>query len=131
MALTIRIEAGRETEELIQFMLDKLGEEGKDIDVEREQASASGVASEPITTACVVSGLGLAGILALARVIEKWLENGRQRDALELVLDGFSESGDAGNAMAELAAKHKEIAIRYGIPKVPTNPWPHGTEGAK
>jgi hypothetical protein len=131
MGPTIRIEAGGQTEELIQFMLDELGDEGDDIDVEREHAPANGVASEPITTAFVVGGLGFVGIITLGRVIEKWLENRRQKDALVLVLLGFSVSDEAGKAIAELAAKHKGIAVKHGIPMVPTNPWPQGAEGAK
>src|SRR5262249_47450278 len=75
----VRIEAGERTEELIQSLLDELdqledrGEAAEDVDVQREQPTSSGVASEPITTACVVGGLGLAGIFALARAVEKWL----------------------------------------------------------
>ncbi|HEX8246039.1 MAG TPA: hypothetical protein VF541_21165 [Longimicrobium sp.] len=122
----VRIEAGKQTEELIQFILDELGETADEVDIERQHAAAHGLASEPITTSFVIGGLGFAGIVALGRIIEKWMENRREQEAMKFTLIGFSKSESAGNALAEIAKKHADIAVEQGLPSVPSNPWPQG-----
>jgi hypothetical protein len=114
----VKLEAGLQTEELWQFIIENLNDSELDaIDVEREYAPAEGLANEPITTAIVLT-LSTTALLTLGRIIEKWIENKRQEQHIRAVLKGFKESDDAGRAMLELAKRHGNISITFGIPHV-------------
>ena len=119
----IRIEAGDATEAVAGFITAELSDAELDqIEVDREIAPTEFLASEPMTIAVtfVLSPLVSVAILGL---LERWLEKSRQERAIELVLDGFDRSSDAGRAAAQLAQKHTEVSIRHGYPTSSLRKW--------
>ncbi len=116
----VLIDAGDQTEELAQFIAKALDDETLDgIQFDRELAENEGLASEPITTAVVLTLSSIAAA-AVVRLIERWLENKRQDSNLKLVLDAFFRSDEAGKAAAQLALRHADISITYGPVSLPS-----------
>lgn len=110
----------KSTEDLWQYVSASLDDSTLDqIEVERDIQDPSGLASEPVTTAIILSLTQLAAA-AVLRLVEKWMEDNRQREQLEIVLRGFSISDEAGKSAASLAGKHAEVSIKYGLPELPT-----------
>ncbi len=119
----IRIEAGDATEAVAGFITAELSDAELDqVEVEREIAPTESLASEPVTVA-VTFALSPLVAVAILRLLERWLENSRQERAIELVLDGFSLSSEAGRAAARLAQKHTEVSIRHGYPTINLRKW--------
>ena len=115
---TIWIEAGDQTGELVDYLTSQVDDNTLDsIDVKRQIAPVSGLASEPVTVAVTLT-LSTATVIVVARVIERWLENQRQAQAMKAVVDGFDKSEAAGKALAGLASKHAQISLSYGLPPV-------------
>ena len=84
----IQIRSGEHTEELLKFILNEIDDETLDsIEVEREILRDSPVASEAMTVGALIT---LAPVLTMtiARLIERWLEGKRQKDQLELIING-------------------------------------------
>lgn len=112
---TLKIEAGEQTEGLVQFVTQELDDATLDqIDVQREIAQAPGLASEPITTAVTIV-LGTAVIASVLRLVERWLENQRQLATLTIVADVLLKSEEAGKQLASLAEKHTNVSVSYGL----------------
>jgi len=113
---TLLIAAGDETEDLLQFVTSNIDDETLDqIDVRRELAPPSGVISEPITTAVTLQ-LGAVAVIAVARLIERWLEMRDQEMQRRVVLEAYQVSHEAGQALEALAAKHTEVMLRRDLP---------------
>ena len=111
----ISLEAGEHTEELLQFILDEVGDEAlDDIDVDRTLVESPGLAGEAVTAA-VILGLAVPATIGVVRIVERWLEKKRQEDNLVLVLKGFEVSKEAGVAMAGLAGTHAKVAVEYSL----------------
>lgn len=107
------------TEDLWQYILENISDSTLDeIEVERDIKDPSGLASEPVTAALILSLSSLTAAVIL-RLVERWMENKRQREQLEIVLQGFSISDEAGKAAASLAQKHADVSIKYGLPSLP------------
>lgn len=112
---TIRIEAGDQTENLIQFVTKELDDATLDeIEINREVAKPSGLVSEPITIAVTVA-LGTAAIAAVTRLVERWLENNRQLKTLSIVADAPSD--EARKLLTGLAEKHAQVSVSYKLAK--------------
>jgi len=121
----LRFEAGDNTEELLQYVLDGLDQDLIDqMSVDRDLEEMSGLASEPITTAVTIT-VATTSILAITRLIERWLEHKRQLDTLRIVADGFRQSDEVGKSLASLAAKHSAVSISYGLMKEPGKAGKH------
>ena len=117
MSTELKLQAGEETEDLLKFILDDLPNETLDeIDVERTQARAHGLASEPITTAVVLT-LGPPLVKRVCKLIDKWLEHRREERQMQLVLTAYERSPEIGAALADLAGKHADVAIAYADEK--------------
>ena len=111
----LRLEAGDRTEERLQFVTAELDDATLDeVDVHREIGPPSGVASEPITAAVTLT-LGTAAVVAVLRIVERWLEKQRQLETMRIIAEGFSQSDEAGKQLAKLAETHAGISTSYGI----------------
>jgi hypothetical protein len=113
----IKLMAGDDTEDLISFVANELPPELLDaMEIERIHAEDIQVASEPITVGALISLTSVAAI-AVTRLLEKWIENRREREHMNLVVRAFGVSDEAGRALAELARKHADVSISYGVQK--------------
>ena len=109
---TIEIRAEKDTEEIIKYILSTLNDEQLDqIEVDREYAYNEGLASEPVTTAVILT-LSTTAILAIARSIEKWIELERQRENMKLVIKAYSISDEAGKALQKLSSLHADVSVQ-------------------
>jgi hypothetical protein len=112
---TLDISVGESTEELIQFVTKDIDDSMLDeIEIDREVRKPDALASEPITTAVMVT-LSTVAASAVLRLVERWLENRRQTDTLKIVASGFSVSDNAGKQLASLAVKHSNVSVSYGL----------------
>jgi len=116
---TLKIEFGEETESLLEFVLAEFDDEELDIiQVERETVEGEGLASEP-TTVLAVIGLTSVVAIGVCRLIERYLEEKRQRENIKLVLVAYGVSNEAGMAVARIAESHANVAVSFGeLPKV-------------
>ncbi len=111
---TLRIEAGDQTEDLIQFVTKELDDATLDeIDISREVSKPSGLASEPITIS--VTFLGIAAIVAVTRLVERWLENKRQGAAIRMLVDAPTD--EVRRMLVEVEKKHADVSIEYKLTK--------------
>jgi hypothetical protein len=116
---TLEIDAGRRTEDLLQFITAELDDETLDaIGVERRPMKGGTLASEPFTASAMLT-LAAAGVVAVGRIIERWLEKQRQLEQLKLVAEGFKQSDEAGKALAKLSEKHAAVSIAYRLASAP------------
>ncbi len=121
---TLEFEAGNDTEDLLQFILKDLTEEEVDaIEVKREVAKADNLATEPLTIAVTLLTSSPL-IIAVGRIIERWIESRNQVKHLNLVAGGFEISDKAGMALADIAKAHAKVSIEYRLPTGPTKDKP-------
>ncbi|MDM7175244.1 hypothetical protein QUH50_25515 [Klebsiella variicola] len=107
------------TEDLWQYILENISDSALDeIEVDRDIKDPSSLASEPVTAALILSLSSLTAATIL-RLVERWMENKKQHEQLEIVLRGFSISDEARKAAASLAQKHADVSIKYGLPGLP------------
>ena len=112
---TLDLEAGALTEELFQFLLDGLPpQELDELEVERRFAETRGLASEP-TTLGVSLVLTSSMVVAICRLVARWLEQQRQDSQMKLVLRAYGHSEEAGKALTRLAEEHAKLAIEYKL----------------
>jgi hypothetical protein len=112
---TLKIEAGDQTEDLIQYVTRRLDDATLDeIDINRELAKPSSLASEPITIGVTVA-LGTAAIAAVTRLVERWLESQRQLETLRIVVDAPTD--EAKKLLTGLAEKHAQVSLSYSLAK--------------
>lgn len=113
---TLHIDAGERTEELLQYVTAALDDATLDeVEVRRESVRPGNLATEPLTIAATLA-LGTTAVVAVARIVERWLENQRQLEHLRIVAQGFERSDAAGAALADLGKAHAVVSIRYGMP---------------
>ncbi len=111
---TIRIEAGDQTEDLIQFVTKQLDDATLDeIEIKREVEWPSGLASEPITIA--VTMIGMTVIVEVTRLVERWLEKKRQIETLKIVAS--APTNEIAEQLTRLAEKHVQVSIKYELSK--------------
>src|SRR5688572_20391954 len=111
---TIKLSAGDRSEELLGYVTQQLDDDDLDsVSVEREQTRTPGVASEPLTTAVLLTVTPIVAA-TIARLVERWLESRRQETQLRIVLDGFAQSDTAGRQLTELATKYADVSVSFG-----------------
>lgn len=112
----IRIEASdQKTENLIQFVTNGLDDSTLDeIEITREVKKHLELMSEPITIAVNIA-LGTAAIASVTRLIERWLENQRQKDTLSIIANAPSD--EARKLLTALAEKHARVSVSYKLAK--------------
>jgi hypothetical protein len=112
---TIQIEAGEKTEDVLSFVLNALDDQTlDDIDVDRKMAATEGLVSEPITIVAVITAT-TTGVLAITRLVEKYMEHRQQLKVLSIVADGFERSSEAGKNLEKLAEKYAQVSISFGV----------------
>lgn len=111
----ISFSCGAETEDILQAFLAEISDETlSEIEIEREIADTSGLASEPITIAITLTASSVV-IVHLTRLLERWLENRRREKSEKLLITAFQTSTEAGNALLELQKKHGDVSISYTL----------------
>lgn len=114
---TLHIDAGADTEDLLQFVTRELDDATLDgMAVDRVAVPSDKLATEPLTAA-VTLALGTTAIVTVARLIERWMEMHRQQVQMKIVAEGFAQSDEAGKALAKIAEGHAKVAISFGAPK--------------
>lgn len=114
---SIHIDAGAETEAMLQFITDELDDATLDeIEIQRDVVKSDNLATEPLTAAATLT-LATTAIIAVARIIERWMENKRQETQINIVAEGFKQSDQAGKALAEVSKTYSKVSIAYGMPK--------------
>ena len=115
---TLFLEAGKNTEELLQFITSEIDDSTLDkIELHREVVKPDNLATEPLTIAATLA-LSTTLVITVGRIIERWLENRKQLDHLRIVADGFKESDEAGKGLAQVSKAHAAVSISYGLPKI-------------
>ncbi|MGC3986594.1 MAG: hypothetical protein QM777_18720 [Pseudorhodoferax sp.] len=113
----LTIDAGAETEDLLQFVTRELDDATLDgIDIERVAVPSDKLATEPLTAAATLA-LATTAVITVARLIERWMEMHRQTAHLKIVAQGFAQSDEAGKALAKIAESHAKVALSFGAPK--------------
>jgi hypothetical protein len=105
-----------ETESLVNFIFQNLPDDVVDqIDLTRLSPEAGGVAREPVTTAAILT-FGSVLSVQIFRLIEKWMEQKRQQQAVTLIYEA-SKNGDseAVKVLADLEKRHTDLSIKFGI----------------
>jgi hypothetical protein len=115
------LSANDSTEDLVSFLTSELSDaELDEIDVYRELKRRGDLASEPLTAAVLI---GVSGklILTVGRIIERWLENRRQKEQIELTMIAFKESRRAGEAVSDIVRSNAGVSVEYKLAP-PTTP---------
>lgn len=113
--MSLELQAGEETEALIQYIFENLDDELLDkIDLKRNHSQKDGVASEALTSAAVLS-LSASALAIIGRLVEKWLENERQFAHLKIILQAKKESDIDIAPIIDLAKKHSDIILETGF----------------
>jgi hypothetical protein len=96
-----------------------------EIEVARQTAPSEGLASEPLTVAATLT-LGTTAILAVTRLIEKYLEQKRQKETMVLISSSFAASTEAGQ-LVRLAKDYNGVSLKWGITKADAKRGKDGT----
>jgi hypothetical protein len=113
---SIRIDAGVHTEALLQFITSELDDATLDeIEIQRDGVKSDKLVTEPLTVAATLT-LATTGVIVVARIIERWMENQKQNAQLRIVAEGFKQSDEAGKALAEVSKYYSKVSIAYGMP---------------
>ena len=111
----LEIRVGRRTEDLLQFLTSDLSDAELDtVDIQREQEKSDKLATEPFTVAATLT-LSTSLVIALGRVIERWIEKQNQLEHLEIVAEGFRlyrGTGRAGEQPAALMPRPQQDSPR-------------------
>ena len=113
---TIHIDAGAQTEDLIQYITSELDDATLDqIEIHREVVKSGNLATEPLTAAALLT-LATTTVVVVARIIERWLESQKQLEQLAIVAKGFKQSDQAGQALADVSKTFSKVSVAYGMP---------------
>lgn len=120
---SITLKYGDKTENLLQAILSELSDEVlSEVDIDREIADTSGLASEPITISVTITiAVSSVLIVNITRLIERWLENKRRKESETLLINAYNVSKAAGDALKELQIKHADVSISYALSKEKAN----------
>ncbi len=112
----IRIDAGVQTETLLQFITNELDDATLDkIEIQREIVKSDNLATEPLTATATLA-LATTSLILVTRIIERWMENQKQNTQLMIVAEGFKQSDEAGKELAKLSKNYSKVSISYGMP---------------
>lgn len=113
----VYINAGSETEGLIQAIINEFKAEGMSedealdaIEIDREQAPSGGVTNEPVTVAAILTfATGLT--IAAARAVEKFMRNKHHEEMLKIVIQAQKSNANVA-PIVELASKYGDIEVK-------------------
>jgi hypothetical protein len=115
----VTLNAGKSTEDLLQFIMDELDDQALDaIEVKREVAKADSLATEPLTMAVTLL-TSAPLIIAVGRIIERWMENRKEAEQLRIIAEGFEKSDKAGKALSEVSKAYAKVSVEYRLPSTP------------
>src|SRR4051794_6591778 len=107
------LSAGEHTEELARFITEGLSDDELDqVDVWRDIERRDDLAAEPLTVALLI-GVGGTVAVTVGRIIERWLENRRQRQQVELAITAYGVSNEAGKEVVGLLRAHARVSLKY------------------
>jgi hypothetical protein len=110
----IAIAAGRDTEDLVNFIFQQLPDEVVDeVDLKRLSPEEAGVARELLTTAAILTASSTIAV-SVVRLIERWVEARRQREAVELIYEAGKENPDVVKVLTELEKHHSNVGATFG-----------------
>ena len=113
---TLELSVGNRTEELIQYLTSELTDVQIDqIEITRSSSVSDKLATEPLTIAATIT-LSTTLVIALGRIIERWIEKQNQLEHMRIVADGFQSSDEAGKGLVKLSEKHASVSIQYRLP---------------
>ena len=105
MTAQLSLNAGEDTEDLAEYVLNALDDETLDeVDVEREHAPAHGLANEPVTLTVVLT-LAPPLIAGVTTLIKNWMDNRSKERQLELTIVARGVSPEAQETLDELATR--------------------------
>lgn len=111
----LTLAAGELSEDLISYVAGKLDDDMLDgVEIYRDMERRDDLASEPVTIGIAI-GLSTAAVVAVGRIIERWIEKRRQRENVELVIEAYKLAPEAGRIIAGLAMKHAEVSVSYSL----------------
>jgi hypothetical protein len=109
----LTLSAGPETEALVNFIFKELSDQLVDqIDLKRVTPATGGVAREFITTGALLT-LAPALALPVFRLIERWMETNRQREAVNVIYQASKQDKELMKTLAELEKRHSDLMIKY------------------
>jgi len=115
----LTIVADTETDNLVNFIFRELPDNVVDmIDLERLSPATTGVARELVTLAAVLTFSSTLSI-AIFRLVERWMEQERQRVAAELIYKSGTDNPTVTKILSDLEKKHSDVLVRYGSLKLP------------
>ena len=111
----IAVAAGTDTEDLVNFIFQQLPDEIVDgVDLKRLSPEEAGVARELVTAAAILT-LSSTITVSVVRLIERWMEGRRQREAVQLIYEAGKENrDDVVKALTELEKLHTNVAATFG-----------------
>jgi hypothetical protein len=117
----ILIDFGKDTEILIQYVLDGFEKAGEDeIEIKRSLEKSVGLAGEPITISAIIA-FGTLAIPLMTKLLRQYLETQRQMATLRIVADGFEKDPEAGAALERIAHSHANVAISFQSSRTKVN----------
>lgn len=103
---------GPETEELVNSIFRSLNDDEADsVDLKRVSES-EGVAREPVTTAALLT-LGAGVLYKIIPLIDRYLEQRRQKNVLEIIYKAAEENPAAVEALTQVSLKHADVAVSF------------------
>lgn len=117
----LMLSADLSTESLVQYITSELSDDDLDeIDIIRMQDESSKLATEPLTVAATIT-LSTTLVVAVCRIIERWIEMQNQLKHMKIIAEGFMVSDQAGKELAKVAQKHASVSIQYKLPGLSSN----------
>jgi hypothetical protein len=113
------LEAGDDTEALVNFIFKELPDELVDeIELSRI-APKTGVAREPITTGAILT-CGTTLTLAVIQLVRRWMEQNRQKEHMKMIFDAAQQGNlEAAKLLLQLAKDHSKVVIEFEKVRVP------------
>lgn len=110
---------GPQTEDLINYIFRELSDDIVDeIDLDRISPEIGGVARELVTTGAILTFTAALAV-PIFRLIERWMEQQRQREATELIYEAAKENPEVVSVLAEMEKQHIDFFVKRGKITVP------------
>lgn len=108
------LSVGDQTEDLVAFIANGLDDETLDeVEVGRI-INREDLASEPITIG-VILFLGGAGIYAVTRLLEKWMEGEREKEFRRDLYWAWAKDPELGKQMGQIEETHSDLVKSQGM----------------
>ncbi len=113
------LEAGEDTEQLINFIFQNLPDsEVDEIDLYRSAPANTGVAREPITTSAILACSSTMA-LSVLKLVRLWMEHRRQDRTTKFIYDAAQVNPEAAKLLAQLEKEHSKVSIEFEKVRLP------------